>query len=81
MVKTGASVTLQFLTSDANGALANADSAPTGTLVKNGTATADTVTVTNVTTGIYTAAVTIPFECHAIVNAPPVLDTSVPKST
>ena len=60
MVKTGASVALQFLVSDANGALSNADALPTGTLVKNGTATADVVTVSNISTGVYSASVTMP---------------------
>lgn len=60
MVKTGASVALQFLVSDANGALSNADALPTGTLVKNAAATADVVTVANVTTGVYSASVTMP---------------------
>lgn len=38
----------------------NADSTPTGTLYVNGTADAASVTVTNVATGIYKAAVTLP---------------------
>lgn len=38
----------------------NADSLPTGTLYVNGTADAASVTVTNVATGIYKAAVTLP---------------------
>ena len=41
-------------------AAANADSLPTGTLYVNGTADAATVTVTNITTGVYKAAVTMP---------------------
>lgn len=42
------------------GAATNADSTPTGTLYVNGTANAATVTVTNITTGVYKAAVTLP---------------------
>lgn len=42
------------------GALTNASSLPTGVLYVNGTANAATVTVTNVTTGIYNAQVTLP---------------------
>lgn len=38
----------------------NADSLPTGTLYVNGTANGATVTVTNISTGIYKAAVTLP---------------------
>jgi hypothetical protein len=41
-------------------AAANADSLPTGTLYVNGTADAATVTITNITTGVYKAAVTMP---------------------
>jgi hypothetical protein len=42
------------------GAASNADSLPTGTLYVNGASNAASVTVTNVTTGLYTAAVTMP---------------------
>jgi hypothetical protein len=42
------------------GVATNADSLPTGTLYVNGTADAASVTVTNVATGIYKAAVTLP---------------------
>lgn len=61
IVKTGQSVTAVFTTaSPATGAATNADSLPTGTLYVNGTANAATVTVTNITTGVYKAAVTLP---------------------
>lgn len=56
----GQSVTADFRTFAATGALADADSTPTGTLVVNGTDNAATVTVTNKTTGQYKAAVTLP---------------------
>ena len=42
------------------GAATNADSLPTGVLYVNGTANGATVTVTNITTGRYKAAVTFP---------------------
>lgn len=42
------------------GAAADASSTPTGTLYVDGVADAATVTVTNITTGVYTAAVTLP---------------------
>jgi hypothetical protein len=61
LVKTGQSVTAMFTTSLAStGAASNADSTPTGTLYINGTANGASVTVTNVTTGRYKAAVTLP---------------------
>lgn len=60
-VKPSDTVTVQFTTqTPTTGAAANADSLPTGVLVKNGDDTAETVTVTNVSTGVYKAAVTIP---------------------
>jgi hypothetical protein len=60
-VRSGQSVTRVFTTRTAStGAATNADSTPTGTLYLNGTANGATVTVTNVTTGVYKAAVTMP---------------------
>lgn len=61
MVKSGQAVTVLFSTSNATtGALADADATPVGTLYVDGTANAATVTETNVSTGIYKAAVTLP---------------------
>lgn len=61
IVKTGQAVTAVFATSSpVTGAATSADSTPTGTLYVNGTADAATVTVTNITTGRYKAAVTLP---------------------
>lgn len=61
MLRPGDELVVDFTTrSPTTGAAANADSTPTGTLVRNGTDTAETVTVTNKATGIYKAAVTIP---------------------
>jgi hypothetical protein len=57
MVKSGQSVTVDFTTLAATGALANAASTPTGTLVVNGVDNAAVVTVTNKATGIYKASV------------------------
>lgn len=55
------SITVVFTTrSPVTGASANADSTPTGTVYVNGTADGASVTVTNVTTGVYKAAVTLP---------------------
>ncbi len=60
-VRTGQSITTEFTTrAFATGAATNADSTPTGTLYLNGTANGATVTVTNVATGLYKAAVTMP---------------------
>ena len=59
-VTTGQSVTATFTVRNAIGALQDADSTPTGTLVKNGTDTATVVTVTNVATGRYKATFTCP---------------------
>ena len=60
-IKPGDSVTVDFVTTHPEtSAAADADSLPTGTLVKNGTDDATTVTVTNKETGVYKAAVTIP---------------------
>mgnify|MGYP003423890151 CR=1 FL=1 len=61
IVKTGQTVTPTFaVSSPTTGAAANADSLPTGTLYVNGAADAASVTVTNITTGFYKAAVTLP---------------------
>lgn len=60
-IAAGATIYEQFTTHAlATQALVNADSTPTGTLVKNGTDTAVTVTITNKGTGIYVAQFTIP---------------------
>lgn len=60
-VRSGQSVTTEFVTTNyTTGAAANADSTPTGTLYVNGTADAASVTVTNQSTGLYKAAVTLP---------------------
>lgn len=60
-VKPSDVVSIQFTTQNAtSGAAANADSLPTAVLVKNGDDTAETVTVTNIATGVYKASVTIP---------------------
>lgn len=60
-VKSGQAVTVVFPTSNpTTGAAADATGTPTGTLYVNGTANAATVTVTNITTGVYKAAVTLP---------------------
>lgn len=61
MNKTGETVTVQFCVSDpATSGLVDADALPTGTLVLNGVNNAATVTVTNLATGVYRAAVTLP---------------------
>jgi len=60
-VRSSQSITKTFTTRVfATGVATNADSLPTGTLYVNGTADAASVTVTNVTTGFYKAAVTLP---------------------
>ena len=58
----GDAVTIDFTVQNpSTGALTNADSTPTGTLVQNGTDDADvTVTISNKATGRYKAAFTIP---------------------
>jgi hypothetical protein len=61
MHKTGETVTVQFCVSDPDTAgLVDADSLPTGVLVLNGANNAATVTVANVSTGVYSASVTLP---------------------
>lgn len=60
-VKTSDAITAEFTTANpTTGAAADADSLPTGTLVINGTDNGATVTVTNIDTGRYKAAVTLP---------------------
>lgn len=60
-VRSGQSVTVLFTTRVfATGIGTNADSLPSGTLYLNGTANGATVTVTNISTGLYKAAVTLP---------------------
>src|SRR5215471_11886824 len=60
-VRSGQSITVEFTTRRADtGSATNADSLPTGTLIVNGTDNAATVTVTNIATGRYKAAVTLP---------------------
>lgn len=61
MIKTGQAITAVFVTvNPATGGLADADDTPTGTLYVAGAASAAAVTVTNITTGLYKAAVTLP---------------------
>ncbi len=59
-VRSGQSVTTVFPISSSTGALVNADSLPAGTLYLNGAANGASVTVTNLATGVYKAAVTLP---------------------
>jgi len=60
-IRSAQSITAVFTTRNAlSGVGVNADSLPTGTLYVNGTADAASVTVTNITTGVYKAAVTLP---------------------
>ena len=61
MVRSAQAITVLFTTSNpTTGAAADATGTPTGTLYVNGTANGATVTVTNVTTGVYKAALTLP---------------------
>jgi hypothetical protein len=60
-VRSAQSVTVLFTTRVfATGVGTNADSLPTGALYVNGTVDAAAVTVTNISTGLYSAAVTLP---------------------
>jgi hypothetical protein len=60
-VKTAQAVTVEFCTANpATVAAQNGDALPTGILYVDGTANAATVTVTNITTGAYKAALTLP---------------------
>jgi len=72
MVKSGQNVVAEFVTSHpSTGAATDADSLPTAVLTVDGVDDAATVTVTNVGTGRYKAAVTLPTltagQCVAIV--------------
>lgn len=61
MYKTGEAVGITFSVSDPDTkGLVDADTLPTGELRVNGEATADTVTITNKSTGKYKASVTLP---------------------
>lgn len=61
MLLPGADLIVEFtLRHPTTGTAADADSTPTGTLVRNGTDTAVTVTIANKATGIYKATVAIP---------------------
>ena len=60
-VKSGQAITVLFVTQNpTTGAATDADALPTGTLYVNGTADAAVVTETNITTGLYKAALTLP---------------------
>lgn len=60
-VRSSQTIVVEFTTCRFDtGAVANADSTPTGTLVVNGTDNGATVTITNVDTGRYKASVTLP---------------------
>lgn len=59
-VASAQAVTVTFTTQGTDGVSVDADSAPTATLYVNGVANGAAVTVTNVTTGLYKAAVTMP---------------------
>ena len=60
-VKTGAAVTVEFTTCHpTTGAPTNGDTLPTGILYVDGVANGAAVTVTNITAGVYKAAVTLP---------------------
>ena len=74
-VKSSDAITVTFtLQRFDTGAASNADSLPTGTLYVDGTSNAATVTITNITTGLYKAAVTLPSlstgnRCEIVVSA------------
>lgn len=60
-VITGQTATILFTTMDyATGIATDADVLPTGVLYINGIASASAVTITNITTGVYRAVVTMP---------------------
>lgn len=59
-VQPGQSVGFQFITQSLTGEAQNADSLPAGFLVRNGDDSAEAVTITNIATGVYKAAYTIP---------------------
>ena len=58
--KPGDNIVFQFTTRPLAGSIADADSLPTGTLVRNGVDTAEAVTVTDIGVGRYRASATIP---------------------
>jgi hypothetical protein len=60
IVASGGSISTYFTTNDADGASFDATGTPTGVLYVNGSANGATVTVTNISTGLYKAAVTAP---------------------
>ena len=60
MIKPDADIYTRFFTYNSSGVLTDDDGTPAGVLVKNGTDTAETVTVTKLTTGSYKAAFIIP---------------------
>lgn len=60
-IRSAQAIVVEFITSSpTTGAATNADSLPTGILIISGADNGATVTVTNVTTGRYKAAVTLP---------------------
>ncbi len=60
-IRSGQVITVEFTTRRFDtGGRTDADSTPTGTLYVNGTSNAASVTVTNQSTGLYKAAVTLP---------------------
>ncbi len=59
-VRSAQSITATFTTRALGAGATNATGTPTGTLYVNGTANGASVTVTNITTGIYKFAVTLP---------------------
>lgn len=66
LVKPSDTVSVQFTTQNpTTGAAANADSLPTGVLVRNGDDTAESVSVSNIATGVYKASVTLPADYAA----------------
>jgi len=61
MYQPGDTIAYEFPTHQVStGAAKNADSTPSCVLLRNGASTAETVTVTNVATGLYKAVVTVP---------------------
>lgn len=66
IVKPNQSISVYFGTSDAaSGAATDADSTPSGTLYENGADSGETVTVSNVSTGLYKASFSIPNDASA----------------
>lgn len=59
-ISPGSTITHTFGIQDASRAAANADALPTAALVRNGTVSAEVVTVTNIATGYYKFSTTIP---------------------